>query len=34
MHRKVAGVLALAFALGIAGCGGDEPMTRRSSSDR
>jgi hypothetical protein len=28
MHRKVAAALIAAFALGIAGCGGDEPLTR------
>ncbi len=28
MHRKVAAALIAAFALGITGCGGDEPLTR------
>jgi hypothetical protein len=28
MHRKVAAALIAAFALGISGCGGDEPLTR------
>lgn len=28
MHRKVAGAVAVALALGVASCGGDEPLTK------